>query len=190
MAGALVLLIGGALVLYKLPTCCAPAPLDIHALLARDSAGDTAPLAADFAVEVESGTGSLAPIYHYDYRLRVEGSGAATLTYWPGYDHDDGRAVRASFTVPDSVVRMMASLARRLRRAPGTRDQSDIPVGGRSAHITLHEGGTRLEAAEWQPNPYARWQDSLQQAARRAIPDSIWTQCEAAQRRYAAQLQP
>lgn len=175
--------------LYGSRACCAPAPVNLDEWIARE-ARDTAALAPDLAVEIETGTGSLAPRYHYDYRLRVERSGAATLTYWPGYGQDDSQAVRARFTLADTEVRTIASLARQLQDSPGPIDDRDIPNGGRSARITLVAAGRRSIIEEWQREPFDRWQRALQERSRRVIPDSVWAQCEDAQRRHAERETP
>ena len=146
--------------------------------------------APDLAVEIETGTGSLAPRYHFDYQLRVERNGAATLTYWPGYGQDDAHAVRARFTLADADVRVLASLARQLQRSPGPIDDRDIPDGGRSARITLIAAGRRSVMEEWQREPFDGWQRALQERSRRVIPDSVWARCEDAQRRHAERDTP
>lgn len=190
LAAAVVALIIGGFASYEYRVCCAPAPLNMEAWLASQAARDTATLAPDLAVEIETGTGSLAPRFHFDYRLRVERDGAATLTYWPGYGQDDAQAVRAHFTLPDTTVRAIAALALQLQNSPGPIDERHIPNGGRSARITLVAGGQRSVTEEWQPAPFEGWQRALQEQSRRVIPDSVWAQCEEAQRRHAERATP
>ena len=190
LAIALVALGVAGYALYVPRTCCAPAPVNVDERIASKAARDTAALAPDLAVEIETGTGSLAPRYHFDYQLRVERNGAATLTYWPGYGQDDAHAVRARFTLADADVRVLASLARQLQRSPGPIDDRDIPDGGRSARITLIAAGRRSVMEEWQREPFDGWQRALQERSRRVIPDSVWARCEDAQRRHAERDTP
>lgn len=190
LAIALVALGVAGYALYVPRACCAPAPVNVDEWIASEAARDTAALAPDLAVEIETGTGSLAPRYHFDYQLRVERNGAATLTYWPGYGQDDAHAVRARFTLADADVRVLASLARQLQRSPGPIDDRDIPDGGRSARITLIAAGRRRVMEEWQREPFDGWQRALQERSRRVIPDSVWARCEDAQRRHAERDTP
>ena len=168
--------------------CCAPPPADWEGWLVEHPPAAAMTVPDGFAVEISSGTGSLAPEFHYDYTLRIDRSGAARLTYWPGYGQEDSLAVFQEFSVPDSTVRILATLAVQLRDAPGPVSERDIPVGGRSPHITLRERGRVAVVGAWQPEPFGSLQSAMERIARTSIPADVWATCEAAQRRYASAL--
>lgn len=173
----------------SLIACCAPPPLDPVAWLAAHPPAAATPLPSGFAVEIASSTGSLAPPFYYSYTLRIEGSGAATLEYTPGYDGGDSLAVRATYTVSDSVIRVLAALADYLKDPPGRLADSKIPNGGSSPHITLHLDNRVIDVPSYQKGPAGSWQYAMRETAREAIPADVWARCEEAQRLYAATLE-
>ncbi|MEP7383100.1 MAG: hypothetical protein ABI910_15525 [Gemmatimonadota bacterium] len=167
---------------YSRP-CCVPPPLNEVVLGTLSSLTMPGPRPNDFALVLHHGTGALAPVYHYDYDLRIVSQGLAALTYRPGYARDDSLSVTAQFAIDSVTLDILWELAAPLRIAPGARDDDDIPVGGSSPSYEITSRGKVREVAAWQPNPWHANALALADRARAAIPDSVWARCEDAQSR-------
>lgn len=187
---ALVAVAGVASYLWSrsVTVCCAPPPIDVAALLARNAPTAATPVPDDFALDLSGSTGSVSPPFYYRYEMHVERGGAATLAYHPGYASPDSLTLRQSFTVPDSIVRVLATLAERLQDPNGPLSEREIPDGGSSPYLMLHLNGRAIEVAPWQREPDGSWQRAIESTLRDAIPADVWSRCEEAQTRYAATL--
>lgn len=138
---------------------------------------------SDFAVQVASSNGSVAPPYHHDVEITVDSAGNGTLRYWPGYGEEANRQVTGRFTVDWTTRKRLWSVAMGLRDAPGRRPDSQIPVGGASSAITLRAYYASTFVEPWQPAPWSARSERLTAMLRAAVPDSIWSLTREAQRR-------
>lgn len=166
--------------------CCAGPPFGDVVLGTLSSFSVPGSRPADFALVVHDGTGALAPVYHYDYDLRIDGRGVAELTYRPGYSPDDSLVVVEQFAIDSVTLDVLWELAAPLRSAPGARADGDIPDGGSSPSFRLTSDGKVHDVAAWQPNRWQAYAYALARRARAAIPVEVWARCEAAQQRMQA----
>lgn len=187
---ALVAVAGVASYLWSrsVTVCCAPPPIDVAAWLDRNAPTAATPIPDDFALDLSASTGSVSPPFYYRYEMHVERGGAATLAYHPGYAAPDSLTLRQSFTVPDSIVRVLATLSERLQDPKGRLPDREIPDGGSSPYLMLHLNGRAIEVVPWQREPHASWQRAIESTLRDAIPADVWARCQEAQTRYAATL--
>jgi hypothetical protein len=174
----LTLVLGGARWYRWINRACCVYPA--HDLLALQ------PMPNDFAIEMVSGTGTVAPPYHFSYSVRSEHDGRAELRYWPGNDRLDSMMLRDTFHVAAPALDTLADRALRMRRAPGGVPSSQQPVGGSSPRLTIVAEGTTTVVEPYQP-----WNEQVQhveESIRAASPPSVWARCEEIQRKFASSL--
>lgn len=162
--------------------CCSPPPHDIPPGGKDHLPPVDAIMPADFALRVAGGNGSVAPPYHYDFEIDVDSAGHGTLRYWPGYGQDSSRQVTGRFTVDWTTRQNWWWIAKELRDAPGTRPQSEIPVGGASSVVSFTYLTLEKRVDAWQPSPWSAHSERLAAAVRAAVPDSLWKLADDAQR--------
>lgn len=181
VAIALTLVVGGARWYQWSGRACCTSP--------RREPFPPAPMPNDFALEMESGTGTVAPKYHYSYSVRIDASGRGDVRYWPGYQRLDSLMVRDTFLVAPSVLDSVSELALRLRNAPGSLPSSEQPVGGHSPRLTITAAGVTTTVEPYQPSGWSEKVMILEERMRSAIPSALWARCEQAQHEFASSLE-
>jgi hypothetical protein len=154
---------------------CAATPMP-----ANDTPGDTMP--SDFAGEISYANGSVAPPYHYEWRVEFD-TRTAHLTWSPGYDGTEKWTEAVGL---DSGTR--ESLYDRLHEAglfEFTNEPDEGLVGGatgRAAFGSFYDSGTLGTSEAGQD-----MLDEVVAATRAVFPDEVWTAMEQRQRDWEAQ---
>lgn len=145
----------------------------------NDTPGDTMP--ADFAGEIRYANGSVAPPYHYEWRVAF-GVDTARLTWSPGYEGAETWTEDADL---DTGTR--TTLYERLHDAglfEFTNEPDDGLVGGatgRASFGSLYDSGTLGTSEAGQD-----MLDEVVAAAEDLFPDAVWTTMAQRQRDWGA----